>query len=1463
MAENETRVTFRGVANFTDVIRGVDRLKKKFQELRREEAQTNAASVSGANAAASARGKHVGALTEEGKAAEALARGMDKASAANNRHAASANASSKASRDAASGATSFASAVERGAQAASRAETSTSRFVKGAEKIKPTFRSGGSELNRFQGIVGQATNRLQVLQRNLDKLRDWRPRLIPPFIALVPVIGSLLALVNPLVAGLGALGPVAFGFAGSLGSLTAAALGAAPALAGLLSTVLAIRTAFSGVGKAFKLFGKTPAGGGASGGGGGGSSQANKQIEITQTEKITRAQEQYRRSIQDVTFAEEDLDDARKDYIKRVQDLQKAVDRAAASQARAAANSRLAQENYANVLADPGSTKGQKMDAAAQITDAQNEYKDVVEENKQNAKDLADLKKTGINGDRQVIQAQRAVTDAVNSQRDAQIALQNAIKGTTDATSGGGGAASAADQYAAALAKLSPSARKFVEQIVAMKGEFDKLKKTVQEAFFSQFVDDINLLYRLFPPVTSLLSDMASSAGRLADKFLKLVTNDEWVSDIAQFGKEAAPIFDDLGDAVLYLLDGFRNLTLALTPFLQDVATKFKDFSKDLRNTLAAARKDGSLAKYMQTVERRWSQWWRVIKNVGKTIFNYSAATADFGQWLTDGLEKLTEGWVKNSEDARKQGSGYQQYLEDLKPLLKEVKGLFGDFFNYLHDEATDPDNIKLFTDIVKIIREDVGPALGDILDALSKSGIGEGLAKAVGSILEAIATFLENGGAEGMSAFFDTMAGLAKAAGDFVGALPRPVVKFLTESFAILAALTFVGLNLLIGNLIRLGASKGLFSILKLLSGGKVKGWGDIFGGLGKGGKGGSSGGSSSGSSGSGDIFLGGEGKSKAGRLGAAAGKGERSAAIAAERAAAREAGALGRLSGGLGRAGKALAIFAGLEAVFKGAGSVAKNIGSFVSNLKPYILGSDGAGVLGRRAGSAAASTGGLSASKGSGIAGLLGKGAKNISTLGKEAGPAAKVLKGIGTAGKVLGKGVGGVGSIVGAVAGTAISATAPEGKAGGTQRVAGNIVAGAATGAGIGATVGSAVPVIGTAVGGAVGGAIGGAAGFFTSDSEDKKQFLDDLKTFFTKDVPNFFKSLGSSIWDGLTTFGQWLSDTWEAAAQWLRNLPETLAYAVGALWANIQNFGDWLVEAWNNSVDWIKGLPQRIANTAQDIWRFIKGLPKWFAETWNNAVNWIKGLPKRIADTAGNVWRSLKAFGGWLSDKWGDAKAWVQSLPKRISDAAGDVWRNLGSIGGWLAAQGDKVKNWAQNLASSIGNWVGDLGSAATKGYKDNRKKKNSGGIIRRAGGGSVPGHGNGDTVPAMLTPGEFVTRKSIVDRIGVENFQRLNAGVMSFSQMLSKAQQERPGRNGTSDMSFFNGGGLVPQLSGASSAKMSAVASQQPQVANDYSMHFGDIIVNNPVAEKSSDSLPKAIRRGASLGSIRRNKGND
>jgi len=58
-------------------------------------------------------------------------------------------------------------------------------------------------------------------------------------------------------------------------------------------------------------------------------------------------------------------------------------------------------------------------------------------------------------------------------------------------------------------------------------------------------------------------------------------------------------------------------------------------------------------------------------------------------------------------------------------------------------------------------------------------------------------------------------------------------------------------------------------------------------------------------------------------------------------------------------------------------------------------------------------------------------------------------------------------------------------------------------------------------------------------------------------------------------------------------------------------------------------------------------------------------------------------------------------------------------------------------------------------------------------------GGIVPGTGNEDTVPALLTPGEFVIKKDVVQKFGVNNFKLINDSFKSLKDVYNTGRNVR------------------------------------------------------------------------------------
>ena len=95
---------------------------------------------------------------------------------------------------------------------------------------------------------------------------------------------------------------------------------------------------------------------------------------------------------------------------------------------------------------------------------------------------------------------------------------------------------------------------------------------------------------------------------------------------------------------------------------------------------------------------------------------------------------------------------------------------------------------------------------------------------------------------------------------------------------------------------------------------------------------------------------------------------------------------------------------------------------------------------------------------------------------------------------------------------------------------------------------------------------------------------------------------------------------------------------------------------------------------------------------------------------------------------------------------KVADALSPIVPLLGAFAGLKIAKG-------------LGSFAGGLRGAITN--------RNAGGPIGLARGGVVPGTGNRDTVPAMLTPGEFVIRKSSVKKLGAGTLAAMNENKLS------------------------------------------------------------------------------------------------
>ena len=137
----------------------------------------------------------------------------------------------------------------------------------------------------------------------------------------------------------------------------------------------------------------------------------------------------------------------------------------------------------------------------------------------------------------------------------------------------------------------------------------------------------------------------------------------------------------------------------------------------------------------------------------------------------------------------------------------------------------------------------------------------------------------------------------------------------------------------------------------------------------------------------------------------------------------------------------------------------------------------------------------------------------------------------------------------------------------------------------------------------------------------------------------------------------------------------------------------------------------------------------------------------------------------------------------------------------------------------------------------------------------------VPGSGSRDTVPAMLTPGEFVIRKSSVQKLGAENLKQMNAkgyasgGTVSLKDNTTGAFFLRAKSDKDSGATEFTPN--VPKLS-----DKTLVTNEQAQIAMgydpkkvaDFSKKGVDALLDAELGEGKGEELHRQARTVADRG---------
>lgn len=321
-----------------------------------------------------------------------------------------------------------------------------------------------------------------------------------------------------------------------------------------------------------------------------------------------------------------------------------------------------------------------------------------------------------------------------------------------------------------AMKGLSPSARSVAREINALREPFGALKRTVQESLFAPLRGELTALAKsTFPTLTGGMSKVSAAFGRLGERILQLLGENDIVEALGDVFDSTARIITGLSPRITDLLGTLFGVMEHGLPFAERAFAALGRGLEAVTGLLSGSLQSGSFEGFIEDA-------FNVLKDLGdlaKSVFQLLGAlfgsTGDEGRGLIQTLTQITDSITKFLESAEGQ-QAIDQLLRAIPLLTGILKGallVIGALVianNALHDAL----NVVVDATIV------AGKATGKFF-----AGLGRGaadVAGTVGGFFASVGRFFADLGGK-IADGFNAVVGFGASVVAFFTALPGRIV--------------------------------------------------------------------------------------------------------------------------------------------------------------------------------------------------------------------------------------------------------------------------------------------------------------------------------------------------------------------------------------------------------------------------------------------------------------------------------------------------------------------------------------------------------------------------------------------------------------------------------------------------------------------------------------------------------------
>jgi phage-related protein len=284
-----------------------------------------------------------------------------------------------------------------------------------------------------------------------------------------------------------------------------------------------------------------------------------------------------------------------------------------------------------------------------------------------------------------------------------------------------------------AMKALSPAAQAAAKAVKGLKDEWGAVKNEIQQRVFEGLAEPIARIgEKLLPTLQQQLGGTGYVLNGIIKKVIAFGTSRSFVDRFGQAMWNNNRILENLGKAIVPVLDGILNLFLAIQPAAKRLSGSVGGVAKSFADMAGKASTANKIDDFLKRAFASASKLWRIFKSLGTTIINVFSAATPAGGKLLGTLARLSEQladftgkassknaiatWAKQGIDTTK--SLFNILGEIGKVLLPLFNPQFaGGVFSVFQSA------IPIVVSLVNTIKDALMPIFADISAALAENG--------------------------------------------------------------------------------------------------------------------------------------------------------------------------------------------------------------------------------------------------------------------------------------------------------------------------------------------------------------------------------------------------------------------------------------------------------------------------------------------------------------------------------------------------------------------------------------------------------------------------------------------------------------------------------------------------------------------------------------------------------------------